>query len=451
MSIHFHEVSRDRIVTRRWQNVVCRTIATLALCCTGYGALADEPAKAVDSCHRYDRFVLLGSEDAQTLPCMTIAPELGGLRAALADAGFGFSAFAGFMVNYDMRTEGGSPQVYGGQLPTYTATFSPVLTYDLSRLGLNEGSQFVLKTIHRYNSYKNNGVTGSYFDQVSVRLPFWNNRVIVQGGYYHIGAQFYGSSIGDISGASVLGSNSSMLFQTGMSGWLPTPAIDIRFQTPDGRLYNHIGFSRSLSPRGPFYEWDHNRTGLRFDLKDSKLAVIDEIGYRLPSAPGQHKIWLRAGALYNTTDYSRIDLPLTKEDNFGFYGILDYQLTQPDLQRPFRGWYVNVKGNYGNPSLNSFAYDVGATLYNVGPFQSRPLDLFAVSIGRNFISGDAVDLYRKLGADPVTAITTMSTSYALQVTRGVYWNNTLAYTSSPTVVPKHQASVNILSSVTFGF
>jgi len=426
-------------------------IAAFALVPLINGAQADDATLLVESCKRYDRFVQLGSEDPVVHPCMTIDPDLGGLRRALAEYGIGISAGVTTLFNYNLRNDDTITQIYAGQEPTYAGSVLPTITYDLSRLGLNEGSQFVFKPVFNYNSYDGSGITGLHVNQLSARLPFWDNRIIVQAGVYYMGSQFYGSNIGDISGAAVLGSNSGLLFQTGISGWLPTPGVDIRFQTADERLYNHVGFSRSLSPLGPEYEWDHNRSGLNFHIKDSELAIIDEIGFRVASAPGQHKIWMRAGVIYNTSGYTQLSPPFAEEDNYGFYGVLDYQITQPDPEMPYKGWYINVKGNYGKPSVNAFAADVGATIYNIGPFQSRPLDLFAVSIGRNFISDDAITFYRNAGEDPARNITTASVSYALLVARGVYWNNTIAYTSTPTIVPQRKATYSILSSLTLGF
>lgn len=437
-----------------------RMVPTLALMLFSLANSNDAAAQAAQDCQQYDQFVPRGGVDPIPSPCQTVDPELGGLRKALAANGIGISVSLAGLVTYNLRGDGGTPQqLYSGQKPTYNSTFLPMFTYDLGRLGLNQGSQFTFKPVFNYNSFRGNGQTGFSANQLSVYLPFYDNNVIVQAGFYYAASIFYGTNIGDIAGAAILGPSSTLPFATGIQGWLPTPALDITTYFGDKHFYNHFGVTRSADPVDPLYEWNNNRSGLNPYVRGGRPAFIDEVGYKVNPAPGQNKVWFRAGAIYNTSGFPTVNSIHTQpylsgsytNRNYGFYGILDYQLTQPNPGLPFQGWYVNIKADYGSQLVNVFSSDVGLTLYKIGTFASRPFDLLSLSVGRNFISSDFVDFADSAGIGATRGITTASVSYAYLVKRGIYWNNAFLYSSTPTVAPQRKAALSIFSSVTLEF
>ncbi len=143
--------------------------------------------------------------------------------------------------------------------------------------------------------------------------------------------------LGNNIAASTLGPSSGILAQTGVQGFKPSPALDIRFYSKDKRYYNHFGVARSISPDGLFADSDDNRSGLQFHTKDARAVFIDEVGYRVEAGPGQKKIWLRGGVIYNNSKFTRLDEPGRKSSNYGSYAVADLQLTQPDSALPYRG------------------------------------------------------------------------------------------------------------------
>src|ERR1700761_145704 len=80
---------------------------------------AQPTAPPASSCEQYDQFVPGGGVDPVPTPCLTIDPELGGLRKALAAYGVGITGTWAGLMTYNMRGDGGTPQqLYSGQKPT---------------------------------------------------------------------------------------------------------------------------------------------------------------------------------------------------------------------------------------------------------------------------------------------------------------------------------------------
>ncbi|KAF1057966.1 hypothetical protein LvStA_04557 [Burkholderia gladioli] len=442
---------------RRQPSGLCLAVSLISLLLASQAANADEAGAggtaSADSpaCLKYDRYNYVGSESPFPSNCESIAPELGGLRQAMYDAGWNAQLLLTSGLTYDLKNHDHEPQVYSGQRLSSTSTGSLLLNHDLERYGLPKGSLFTLGGSLAYSTYRGDGLRAGYLSQFSARIPFYDGRVVLQLGYYGLAGQFYGTLLGNNIAASTLGPSSGILAQTGVQGFKPSPALDIRFYSKDKRYYNHFGVARSISPDGLFADSDDNRSGLQFHTKDARAVFIDEVGYRVEAGPGQKKIWLRGGVIYNNSKFTRLDEPGQKSSNYGSYAVADLQLTQPDSALPYRGWYVNAYVNQGRNDVDYLPIAFGASIYSLAPFESRPYDLLAFGISRNQYSNWLKRNAALSGADYANATTNLSISYAYRVRQGVYLQSALIYTDNPTFSPKRGSSLNAYTTLVLVF
>ncbi|MFJ9990165.1 carbohydrate porin [Pseudomonas putida] len=415
-------------------------------------ALAAPAAEAVDNqaaapadspaCLKYDRYNHKGSEAPFPSNCESISPELGGLRKAMYEAGWNAQFLYTNGLTYDLKGHDGGKQVYSGQKPSYTTTGSLIITHDLERHGLPAGSLFTLGGSFNYNSFRGDGLREAFISQFSARVPLYDDRVIVQAGYFSLAKQFYGTLLGNNIAASTLGPSSGLLAQVGALGFKPSPAFDVRLYSEDKRYYYHLGVARSISPQGLFPDADENRYGLKFKTKGAKTIVLNEVGYRVESGPAQKKVWLRAGVAYNDSDYTRLDDPSKTNNNYGAYVVGDVQLTQPDSMLPYKGWYMNAYVNQGRENVNYLPGAFGASIYSLGPFDSRPYDLFALGVSKNQYSSWARRSAADADIDYAKASNSISLSYAYRISQGIYLQSALIHTDNPTFAPKLDSSLN---------
>lgn len=412
------------------------------------GEAASSPA-----CRDYDKFVTRGSESPIITTCETLSPDLLGLRPKLYDNGWMFMGYYSASETYDLRGQEARPQMYNGQRPSFSGTLGTITTYDLSRLGWwGKQAQLTFEVNSWRNTYRDGGVNDdAAVAQLSVEQRFADGRVRIQYGYYGMAGQFMGMFLGTNTASSALGPSSSIPILVGMAAFKPVPAADIRVYSKSGRFYDHFGVARSQSPKGFLADSDANPSGLTWSVDGAKPIYVNEIGYRVAPSATSRMTWIRQGTIYNRSLYIDYRDPDRKGKNFGLYLIADHQFYQPDTALPHRGWYFNLKMNYGKPEHNVFTADYSATLYSLAPFASRPGDMLSLGYSYNEISKDAQRYFTSLGLSPVGFSTTATASYALRAVRGIYWVNTLSYTRNPVVVSEHPDALNLQSQLRFSF
>lgn len=426
--------------------------ALLSVCAalTTDASAADSTAaqsSAVPNCVKYDRYLTRGGENPSQSTCDTVFPEFGGLRETLSESGWGIQVITAQFFTYDILGLNRGTDAYNGERPSYIGTVFPILTYDLGRLGLNEKSQITIEPSLFYSSFDGNGPDYVNLAQLSTFLPFWDERLTVQAGYYAMGDQFYGGAIGNSFGGSALSTTSSLMFQLGVKGFRTKPGIDVRMFSEDKRWYNHVGVTRANSPDGPFEDFYDDRIGFKFSSPGARAVWLDEVGYRVESAPGQKKFWLRAGAIYNTSDYNVLDGSGDTDHNYGFYAVGDFQLTQPNPDLAYQGWGLQAKVGIGNDKLNAISREFGATIYRLGTFESRPADVFALGYMKSYYSDTMVNASRAGGLDTEDEVNVYSASYTARLGNGAYLQTGLTYTDNPTFAPKRDGVLNL----TLGF
>jgi len=428
----------------------------LALTCSATFARADDSiaqAAKTTNCLAYDQDRERGIETPLSTTCDSVSPGMGGLREKMYENGWLLQGGISSGLTYDLlHPDSSVPQSYTGQRATYAQSALAILTYDLSRVGFSKDSQFIISGLWDETSYLGSGIRSAYVGELAIEQEFDNHQIRIKYGFQTPSNSFYGFTLGTTVASSALGPASSMFYELGVPSVKPAPTFDIRLYTPDMRFYNHFAVTRSMSPQGFQADSQANSSGLDFSVPGARALYIDEAGYRITSAANQRAFWLRAGAVYNTSDYFDYGVGKSTYGNKGFYVAITRQFTQPDQFYTYRGIYADVKVDFADASKNPFSRDVAATLYSLGPFDSRPYDMISIGYTHQWISQKTQQYINLVTTETaITGSNTFSLSYAFHVARGIYWTNSLAYTTQPVLFPSHAAALLLTTGATVVF
>lgn len=382
----------------------------------------------------------------------TITRDAGGWRSALADAGFGLALYSLNLGVYDFAQAGKGirgPQLYNGQKPTYqTGNHTATLTYDLSRVGLNGGQLSAILTGTTNGYQARDGIDSVRIKGFSWYQPVLNGKAELELGIIANQTDYMGTSVGGSLSGGALGPQASIPAETGMSyGQYGAPTVSARINWSE-HLYTRTGLQRSISPQGSTAEQAENPSGLSFSTSGAQPLVIQEIGYRIVAAPGIKSMWLRAGGLYNTSNYKSFANPTT-HDNYFVYAAADRQLTQPDDQHPGRGLYVGATYDAAPGSLDLIYRYYEARSYLKGPLDSRPDDMISIVAAINVYSPEARDLV-KTGFRPFATTQSYTASYSFKVMHGMYIQPGISAIVHPVYNRNIGTAVNgLLNLVTF--
>lgn len=412
------------------------------------------PGEGVPNCQKYEALLPKGSELIYTPVCGRADPELGGVRAAFYKYGIGINIPNLQQFSYDLLTDGlprGEEQSYVGQKGTFGSDNAMSFTYDLARLGLQRGAQLHLQVDYSYSNWDAYFPTAFYIPALSAHLPFFDDHLIVQVGWTAFSAQFQGSSLTTSSASGAIGTNSSISSLLGFTVYKPAPGIDIEVYAPGKKLYNHFGVQRSASPDGLVEDFKQNDSSLDWNVPGANALWINEVGYRVHSGPETMAMWMRGGVVYNESDFAFLDGSNRTGYNAGFYLIGDWQLSQSSEATPWTGWYLGAKFNKAREEVSAYHMDYGLTIYKVGPFESRPNDVFSVGVSQSFVS-DA--LGRSLESANVgydDTVTGVNVGYVAELVGGVYLGGSVSLTDHPTIAPErdHALNLNVVLSSNF--
>ncbi|WP_081074236.1 carbohydrate porin [Burkholderia diffusa] len=442
------------------------------------------PSQAQDatSAARFDAYGVKGWNFPFPSAADSLIQDAGGFRSALAEYGFGF---LNFNVTVGGVNAGGTPhgvpdssfvpslgrslpypecsvssgpicrggQTYFGQRPSYYNVSLAYLTYDTSRWGIPDG-QIVLGATKVNSSYQD------YFPTTDLGLmglswyqTLFNKRLELKVGYTTNNQEFVGTYVGG-SFANPFGPTASVPVQLGMSiGPTPTPSIRATVHLTS-EIYNSTAVQRSLPINGrtgnPIKdELDSNPSGFKLRVPNAGTLYINELGYKNDAAPNRPHNWVRAGVMYNTSefrDYSRFSAnpAATTNGSWGIYVLGDRQLWQQAPGSPYsayRGLYAGLSYMYAPPKNVVFSQYLEGRLYWIGPFDSRPTDMLSFVYSHNRMSGYLVNTVNSTTAPladqgyPVPRAARSSNSYSLSylahITPGLYASLAGNYTDKP--------------------
>ncbi len=361
----------------------------------------------------------------------TVLGDTNGWRSALANYGIGVNAFFSAspslnLLNQPQTTYGAKR--YTGQTPEFdTSNNYLALTWDPSRLGVKGGLLTLMgcdqaSTIGTYGH--NAHVCQFYYDQ---RL--FNKHLDIQAGIIEEGFQYQNIYVGGSLSSGTLGPSATQGSELGLSGiGVGAPAVNVTLN--EANFYLKAGVQRSTSIHGAVYENQiGNPTGLRWSEPGSGVLYVQEVGYRVFSAPGRLNTWVRVTGLENTSEYTAYKGG--KSTGQGMSVIADHQFTQPDPTRPSRGLYVGATYTWTNPNMATYDEYYEARIYDKGPFASRPEDQAAFVANLTEVSPGYRLALRKDGYGTTQQIINLTATYTYHIARGVFFTSGITYAIHP--------------------
>ncbi|EJL30478.1 carbohydrate porin [Novosphingobium sp. AP12] len=377
----------------------------------------------------------------------TLLGDIGGFRTWLAEHEIGLQARAGFVGVYNPLDKGQprSPQRYNGQRPTVqTQSLNIIATMGLKSIGL-PNSKIILGGNYLVTTFYPNGPNTVGFRNIAFYQSFADGKIEFKAGIMPEYYEFVGFYAG---GTPVLASGVTGLIpiQAGLSADpAPTPAANLTFHFKKG-AYFKTAVQRSTAPAGTPYELQHNGPNVAFKMKDAGPLFIGEVGIRR-AATGQNKqVWVRAGGLYNDSNYTRFDGAGTAS-NHSIYAAADFQVTQPDLTLPGKGFYVGGSGFWAPDNVNRITQTYEARIYQIAPFESRPLDSAALRVGYNRYSSDGQRATEATGGHANGHQLSVTGSYSLHVTKGLFFTPAAAYIKNPSPIGDFNDALSLSATI----
>lgn len=406
------------------------------------------PPSGAPRCQSYDRLQSQGTTSPAVSTCETVSPDWGALRESMANDGWLIQGGASIGVTYDVLHHDAHPQLYIGQSASFRTNPYVTVTYDLNRIGFGGSALLVFNADFQAFSFAGENPTGLSLNTLYVNQRFNDGHVQLQYGFDEISNQFYGFSLGTSATASTAGISSSIPFEVGLLNNKSAPEVNARLAFgPGHHFYERFGVTRSVSPDGVDADWrENNFWGLKWHIPDARPLYINELGYLADASATQKMGWFRQGVIYNQSHYPDFRTGGYTSNNYAYYLVGDYQLTQTDASRPFRGLYINAKLDYAPPDRNVYSSDIGITPYILGPF-GRPDDVLSFSYTFNRLSKSFQCQQQALGNSAVDFSTTYALAYVYRWRRGLYLTNQLGYTVNPIPTPKRPSALTWMSSL----
>ena len=283
----------------------------------------------------------------------------------------------------------------------------------------------------------------------AINQSFFNHRVELVYGYISGVRLFYGMALGGNASTAALGPSSVVPFQVGMSATEPTPTVNVIVRDESLRFYNSTALTRSVSPQGIQKDIDRNPSGLRLKVPEARALLINEVGYKQATSATTNAMWLRAGAMYNTSHYTEFVSGEKSDNNYGGYLAGTVQISKPFNDA--RGWYLDSKLDYSPDSVNAINKAFQVSAFNIGPFASRPADMAAVGLTKSYYSEDLRKATTRYGLEAAPYTLAVTTSYAARLFPGVYLISGLTYTKNPVFTPLHSDALLLQETLNFLF
>ncbi len=409
---------------------------------------ADTPA--APECAQYEKLLTRAEVAFKNVSiCSRIKPDLWGLRKELAEHGIGITATSYNGYTYDVLGNNAKKQVYNGQNPSYNTSVNLYLTYDLTRIGFANDAQLTLAGTWADATYTPANMRVKTVSVFAINQSFFNHRVELVYGYISGVRLFYGMALGGNASTAALGPSSVVPFQVGMSATEPTPTVNVIVRDESLRFYNSTALTRSVSPQGIQKDIDLNPSGLRLKVPEARALLINEVGYKQATSATTNAMWLRAGAMYNTSHYTEFLSGEKSDNNYGGYVAGTVQISKPFNDA--RGWYLDSKLDYSPDSVNAINKAFQVSAFNIGPFASRPADMAAVGLTKSYYSEDLRKATTRYGLEAAPYTLAVTTSYAARLFPGVYLISGLTYTKNPVFTPLHSDALLLQETLNFLF
>ena len=377
----------------------------------------------------------------------TVLADIGGWRSSLYEKGLFFRGLNSTSLNYNLASgaDPKTPQRFIGQ--KFTAANTTELRGSVKLGGSGKDIiQFNTALLAVVVNWAQAGPSSFNVGRLDFYGSFFDRKVEVTAGYGTNLQNFIGIFAG---GNPILASGlaGAVPVQVGISSsTAPTPLLNVQLNGKNG-FYSKSGVQRSLIPAGLIEDARTNGIGLKFAREGARPLFIQEFGIQKPASAEARQLWLRAGAIYNMTDYTRWDGRGTS-DNYAFYALGDYQLFQPDRQLAYRGVYAGVTAQFANPNVNATRTNLEGRIYALGMVPGRPEDSVTLTVSYNDFSERARQSLLALGQEAQRDQFSVSLLYAAHVRRGFYMTPTLTYLKNPSFLGDYKPAFNIATTLT---
>jgi porin len=326
-------------------------------------------------------------------------------------------------------------QVYMGQRPFGRLMANPMLTYDMRALHLSHAQLFVAAGLN-WVSWENAGPSSMTMSALYLYKAFANGRVETKVGYIANDFEFVGLQVGGSLSTGGQGVYAVLPYEVGLSRFpLTAPSFNLRLNGPKN-LYFTTAVQRSLDPSGGRGTINRNATGFRFMPKGDKLVNVFEVGYNRRATADSGQTWLRAGYIHNTTPYPNSRTGIPTAGNYCAFILADHEFYQSDREHPGHGIYAGASVMGTAMDLNAYTRYYEFRLYDEGPFRSRPDD--TVSLVASYSTYNPW-LLKSLVAQGKTVwrnASTLTGSYNMHLSRGLYASAGLSYHAGPDITPR---------------
>jgi porin len=384
-------------------------------------------------------------------PSESILGDAGGLRSDLAEHGIGFNILdmSNFTNNYTDHDRH-NPQAYSGERPTYSTNLVAGITYDLGRVGLDNG-QFILGVGSFYSSWDEVNPSSKFsYTRIAYYQSLWDKTVEFKIGVLPNDLEYIGPFTGGTLVGGTQGLQALIPYQVGLShAPISSPAANVTLNL--GNFYNKFGVQRSISPDGMGTEIDRHLGELDLHADHAGTLYIDEFGFKRNATPGTAYAWLRAGYIYNRSQYTQFLSNERSDNNYAGYVLGDYQFYQFNSAIASRGLYAGFTWMSAPEDRNLFNLYYGLRVFAKGPFDSRPFDMLTLEYGYTSYSDDAnkkLDAFHVSNADDSKSTTL---AYNMRVASGVYVRTGLSYVEHPAFSPDVKDALNLQASMTLFF
>lgn len=400
---------------------------------SAYGALPDRNAttSTSDTCAKLDSWSLRPTWNIPYLSAsQTLVPDCTGVRGQLANLGIGLGLNNIENGNVNFLSQGKPEpqgQQYVGQKPTAFSLTVTYVTFDLARiLGIPQAKVVtgfkVMEPTWATIGPNYFGLNSLYYDQLLL-----HDHLELQLGYIENDFEYIGVYVGGRLAGGTLGPQATIPYEVGLSNNIstaPTANVKVSF----GDFYDKAGVQRSNTPGGNIRYAALDPTGFNFTIPGTSPLVINEVGYQVHPSENAHSVWLRAGGIYNFTQFPGFGTA-PGATNYAFYGLADYQLLQ--TYEPQTGIFFGGSFMYAPPNVNIYSKYYELRLYDVGPLPGRPHDFASLVATRTEFGRNAINYYDGIGVPTHDASTGVTASYTARIINGLWIGTALTYTHNP--------------------
>jgi len=375
-----------------------------------------------------------------------------GFHRALLRQGMAFRVITGLQYTQNALDApvAAENQVYVGQRPFESIFVQPIFTADLRQLNLRN-AQLYMGAVWNWVSWNPAGPKSLQMWDLYFYKAFGEDRVEVKAGYISNNMSFVGFFVGGSTAAGTQGAYAVLPYEAGISYFpLTAPSLNLRIHLP-AHTYFQPAAQRSLDPNGGPAEVRRNHTGFRFIPHGDKLLLITEAGYLRHASPAAREAWFRAGYLHNASSFKNESTGRDESGNYCAYVLMDYQLTQSNLEHPNHGLYAGGSVMTVPDTKNPYTRYYEARIYQEAPFRKRPGDVASLIASNTTYSRFFRDSLAAQAKTTWQSGTTLTASYSLRASPGNYVGFGLGYAHGPAISPRVPDALRFTASWTLFF